>query len=56
MGKRLTTKDTKITEEFEKFYPNFVSFAVNDSLPNFATFASLRETLSGQFDDWPIVL
>lgn len=56
MGKRLTRKDTQITKEFEKFYPNFVSLVGKGSLPNFATFASLRVILSDQVDDWPIVL
>jgi hypothetical protein len=55
-GHFISKEDTKSTKKLENFCPNIMSFVVNDSLPNFATFASLREILPDQFDDRPIVL
>jgi hypothetical protein len=59
MGMLLYREDAKHTKVFENLLLELRAFrasVVNNSLPNFATFASLREILPDQFDDRPIVL
>ena len=59
MGKLLYREDargTKGPEQMGTELRALRAFVLNESLPNFATFASLREILPDQFDDRPIVL